>query len=434
MTKKRVTCSGCSLLCDDIIIKSDGLYIEEVIGACLKGKERFDQIISKNRLINPYIRKDGELNKVSLQEALENALNLIKNSSNPLLYGFSTVSCEAQLKGLELAKNINGFIDSNSTICQGQVLNTAKKTGITITTISEVINKADLLLLWGANVAESIPRLFNKTLFSRGKFRMTGREIKTLIIIDPVKTASFGVMGVRDLALQIEPGEDLELIKVLKEECCAAESIPTNGIAGIDKDDLKRLLLHLTGAENGIIFVGQGILNSKANIEVIHELLELVQMINAKQQKGRISVIMVGGHYNMVGFEQVALSLYGKNHSLQFSNNKLTETTDTIISKIDNIDFDYSIVVGTDPISHLPWKLSKKLRSKPLILIDNKKSATSRIADIIIPTAVTGVECDGLAYRLDHVPLELHTILNPPTNIESDEKILSKLIEGLNSK
>ena len=45
---------------------------------------------------------------------------------------------------------------------------------------------------------------------------MTGREIKTLVIIDPVKSASFNVMGVRDIALQIEPGKDVELIQALK--------------------------------------------------------------------------------------------------------------------------------------------------------------------------------------------------------------------------
>ncbi len=36
---KRFTCSGCSLLCDDIIVQSDGLFISEVIGACLKEKK-----------------------------------------------------------------------------------------------------------------------------------------------------------------------------------------------------------------------------------------------------------------------------------------------------------------------------------------------------------------------------------------------------------
>ncbi len=432
MVNKRVTCSGCSLLCNDIIVRSDGLYIDEVIGACLKGKERFDALTSKNRLLSPYVRKNNELAKVTYDKALSSAVELIKNSSKPILYGFSTVSCEAQLNGIKLAKKTNGFIDSNSIICHGRVLNIAKNTGITLTTISEVINKADLLVLWGANVVESIPRLLSKTLFSRGKFRMTGREIKTLIIIDPVKTASFGVMGVRDLALRIESGKDIELIRAIKENCYSPTGIPPDGVAGIDKDDLKRFILNLTETENGVIFIGQGLFKPQDGDKTINELLELIKMLNIKHRKGRISVMLLGGHYNMAGFDHVALSLTGKNHSLQFSENKFLDTPDTIISKLANEDFDCSIIVGTDPVSHLPWKLSKKLLSKPLILIDNKKSATSKVADIIIPSAITGIECRGLAFRLDHIPLELEKIVNPPDNIFSDEEILNKIIERLN--
>lgn len=431
MVSERVTCSGCSLLCDDIIIKSDGFYIDEVIGACLKGKERFDLLTAKNRITKSQIKNNGELQKVSFNEAIEKAIKIIKNSSKPLLYGFSTVNCEAQLNGIKLARAIDGFIDSNSVICQGKVLNTAKKTGLTLTSITEVINKADLLILWGANAAESIPRLLNKVLFSRGKFRMTGREIKTLVVIDPVKTASFGVMGVRDVALQIETGKDIDLIRVLKEECCKADSIPDSGVGGIDKDDLKRLLLHLTGTENGVIFIGQGLLRAQEDENVIKELLELVQLINVKQQKGRISVIMLGGHYNMAGFDHVALSNSGKNHSLQFLNNQLVETSETIVSKIEKEDFDCSIIVGTDPISHLPSKLSKNLMKKPLILIDNKQSATSYVADVTIPSAITGIECGGLVYRIDHIPIELKKLLNPPSNVHTDEEILIKLMEAL---
>jgi formylmethanofuran dehydrogenase subunit B len=238
-------------------------------------------------------------------------------------------------------------------------------------------------------------------------------------------------MGVRDIALQIEPGKDIELIHVLKEECCTPNSIPPKEIAGIDSDDLRRLLIQLTNAENGVIFIGQGIVNSTSDSNVIQELLELVQMINAKQQKGRMSVVMLGGHYNTSGFDQVALSVVGKNHSLQFVNNQLVDTSDTIISRIANESFDCSIIVGTDAVSHLPWKLSNKLISKPLILIDNKKSATFNVADVVLPSAITGIECGGLAYRLDNVPIELNKIVDPPKNVISDEEILSKLIEGL---
>ncbi len=428
---KRIPCSGCSLICDDIIIRSDGIFIDEVIGACSKGKERFDQVTAKNRILTPMIKKNGKLENVSWEDAFEKVIELLKTSNKPILYGFSNVSCEAQLKGIELAKAIDGFIDSNSSICQGRLLNIAKKTGITMTTLSEIINKADLLVLWGANVAESIPRLLNKTLFSRGKFRMTGREIRTLIVIDPVKTASFNVMGVRDLALLIKPNSDLDLIRILKEECCTADSIPSKGVAGIDKDDLKRFLLHLSEAENSVVFIGQGLLKPQAESNILEEFLELIQMINLKQEKGRISVVMMGGHFNMVGFDQVSLSIYGKNGSLQFNNKELIENNDTIVSKLANDDFDCSIIVGTDPISHFPSVLSKKLSSKPLIIIDNKKSATSYIADVVLPTAITGIEANGLAYRLDQVPIELQQIVNPPSNIPDDEEILSQILDKL---
>lgn len=428
----RMPCSGCSLLCDDILIQTDGLYILEVMGACLKGKERFEQISAKNRITHPLIRKNGELEKVSWDEALEKALTIIKNSSKPLLYGFSNSSCEAQLKGIRLAKRIDGFIDSNSTICQGKVLNISKDTGLTLTTISEMINNVDTLILWGLNAAESIPRLLNKILFSRGKFRMTGREIKTLIIIDPMKTASFGVMGVRDLALFIEPNKDLELIRVLKDECCNEDNIPSNGVAGLDKGDLKRMLLNLQGSENAVILVGQGILTTQGNESILKELIELIEMINSNQEKGRISLVMVGGHYNMAGFDHVALSETGKNQNLQFSNNLIVESNDTIISKIKNNDFDSTIIVGTDPISHFPHQLSSKLASKPIILIDNRKSGISQLADVVLPTAITGIECGGLAYRLDQVPIELKKIVNPPNNVPSDEEVLDQIIEKIN--
>ena len=429
---KRFTCSGCSLLCSDIIVQSDGLFISEVIGACLKGKERFDQVGAKNRITSPLIRKNGELLEVSWDEAMNSVIEIIKKSNKPLLYGFSNVTCEAQEAGIKLAGKINGFIDSNASICQGKFLNKAKSLGINFTTITEVINKGDLIILWGANPAETIPRLLNKLLFSRGKFRMTGREIKTLVIIDPVKTASFRVMGVRDLALMIEPNKDIELIRMLKEECCSVDSIPSEGVAGIDKNDLKRLLLHLTGAENGVIILGQGVIQPHPDYNLVEELLDLLQLINERQEKGRISLMLLGGHFNMAGFDHVALSAYGVSGHLEFKGNQLIKTKDGLVSKIENNDFDCSIIVGTDPISHLPHVLSSKIAKNPLILIDNHITATSHIAEVVLPTTITGIESGGLAYRLDQVPIELNKIINPPNNLPSDEELLNQLYELLN--
>jgi len=153
------------------------------------------------------------------------------------------------------------------------------------------------------------------------------------------------------------------------------------------------------------------------------------------QLSGINAVLYYAPHiFNMAGFDHVALSTFGKSGSLQFKDNQLVGTQDTIVSKLNSEDFDCSIIVGTDPISHLPFHLSKKLCSKPMIVIDNKSSATSQIADVILPTAITGIEVGGLSYRLDQVPIELKKILNPPSKIPSDEELLIQIMEKLNKE
>ena len=134
----------------------------------------------------------------------------------------------------------------------------------------------------------------------------------------------------------------------------------------------------------------------------------------------------------MAGFDHVALSTYGVFGKLEFKNNQMVKTKDTLISKIEKDDFDSSIIVGTDPIAHLPQSLSSKLAKKPLILIDNHSSATSHIAEVVLPTSITGIESNGLAYRLDQVPIQLDKIINPPNNLPSDEQVLIELYKSIN--
>jgi len=427
-------CTGCSLLCDDIIIEREDGKLNEVIGACLKGNERFEQIDAKNRILKPLIRKNDELKESDWDKAIEKTLQLIQESSNPLLYGFSTTTCEAQLEGMKLAKQIDGFIDSNSIICQGKTLNKAKSKGMTTCTLTEIINKGDVIVLWGFNPIESIPRLLNKILFSRGKFRMTGREIKTLIVIDPVETASYNIMGPRDIPLLIEPECDVKLIRALKQKFVEDQEIPSEGIVGIDKNDFERLSANLIDSEHVSIFVGQGLLRSQKEGNALEELIEMVDIINAEGEKGRVSLLFPGGHYNMIGFDHTALSYAGKNHSLQFKNHTLENSSkEDIIAKINNDDFDLSIIVGTDPISHFPVQLSKKLASKPMILLDNRKSSSYFLADVILPTAITGVESGGTAIRLDNVPIHIDKLVEPPDKIPSDEQLLRQINDKLNT-
>ena len=55
-------------------------------------------------------------------------------------------------------------------------------------------------------------------------------------------------------------------------------------------------------------------------------------------------------------------------------------------------------------------------------------NVTSLLGDIVFPSAFVGIEAVGTAYRMDHVPLPLKKIVDPPKGILSDEEILTKIL------
>jgi formylmethanofuran dehydrogenase subunit B len=51
-------------------------------------------------------------------------------------------------------------------------------------------------------------------------------------------------------------------------------------------------------------------------------------------------------------------------------------------------------------------------------------NVTALVGDMVFPSAIVGIEKAGTAYRMDHVPLPLKKVVEPPEGILSDEEIL----------
>ena len=66
---------------------------------------------------------------------------------------------------------------------------------------------------------------------------------------------------------------------------------------------------------------------------------------------------------------------------------------------------------------------------KPLISIDPHKTPTSEFADVILPPAIAGIECEGGAYRMDNVPLRLRKVKEAPEGCLPDVEIVEKLLK-----
>ena len=56
-------------------------------------------------------------------------------------------------------------------------------------------------------------------------------------------------------------------------------------------------------------------------------------------------------------------------------------------------------------------------------------NAISRLGDVVFPTQWCGIEYEGTAYRMDHVPIMLRKVVEPPKGILNDEQLLPKILD-----
>ncbi|MCK4440265.1 molybdopterin-dependent oxidoreductase, partial [Candidatus Bathyarchaeota archaeon] len=101
-----------------------------------------------------------------------------------------------------------------------------------------------------------------------------------------------------------------------------------------------------------------------------------------------------------------------------------TSVMDILLRK----ESDAALVIASDPVANFPRKAAEHLVKNPLIVIDPHVSPTSQMADVIFPSAFVGIETNGTAYRMDHVPLPLKKVVNPPTGVLPDEEILKRIL------
>ena len=90
--------------------------------------------------------------------------------------------------------------------------------------------------------------------------------------------------------------------------------------------------------------------------------------------------------------------------------------------------------MASDPASNFPAASVKNMFKHPLIAIEPHETPTSAFADVILPPAIAGIECEGTAYRMDHVPLHLRKVKDAPGECLTDREILERIIEKVKEK
>ena len=462
-----VVCPICGTLCDDIEVIVENNTIIDVRNACGVGAAKFLGY-NRHRIEKPLVRKNGELVEASLDEAIRKSAEILVEARYPILYGWSCTSCEASRVGLELAEEVGGVIDNTSTVCHGPSIISIQDIGIPSCTLGQLRHRADLIIYWGSNPHSAHPRHMDRyTMFIEGRFQRSGykkylrrlsakltwrrllRAAKLILrrsVIEPSETSmkipfylrskdrKLIVVDVRktdsadmaDYFIKVEPSKDYELLQALRVLVKDGE-LDVDEVAGVPVETLEEIADVMINCKLGILFFGLGLTMSGGKHRNIDAALSLTRDLNART---KFLIMPMRGHYNVTGSNVVFTWQSGYPFAVDFSkgypyyNPGETSVTD-ILNRGDN---DASLVIASDPVSNFPRKAVEHLVKNPLIVIDPEESPTTLMADVVIPSAFVGIEAEGTAYRMDHVPIHMRKVVEPPRGILTDEEILRRIL------
>jgi len=422
-----VVCPFCGTLCDDleVSLSDDGKEILEVYNACGIGAAKFLHAQASDRITRPRRRQeDGTWKEISYDEAIDYTAKMLAESKKPLMYGWSSTSCDAQGVGAELGEAVGAVMDNTATVCHGSTLIAVQDVGVPGCTLGEIKNRADRIVFWGCNPAHAHPRHMSRySIFPRGFFTGKGAKSRKMVVVDPRCTDT---AKTADVHLQLEQGRDYELLSALR-VAFRGEKLP-DLVAGIPKEKIYEVADMLKEGRFSVIFFGMGVTHTLGKNHNIDMAISVTRDLN-DYTKG---VIMpMRGHYNVTGSGQVWGWQFGFPFCVDltrgFARYNPGETSSNDLLMRDELDSVF--VLGSDPGAHFPNRSVKKIANLPSVCIDPHITPTTAVCKVHVPVAFVGVEVGGCAYRMDNVPIATRKVVEPPEGMLTDEEFLQKVLD-----
>ena len=418
---ENATCTFCGCVCDDMVLTVENNRITKAKNACVLGKAWFLNHHIEDR---PVATIEGR--PVGLEEAAGRAAEILSNARYPIVYGLSDTICEAQRVALAIADRVGACVDTTTSVCHGPSGMAFQGVGETTCTLGEVKNRADLVIFWGSNPADSHPRHFSKySIMPKGRFIPGGRKDRTVVLVDVRKTKS---AAAADIFIPIRPRKDFEVLWALR---ALVKGVKIDGPSieaetGVSLQVLEDLVERMKSCKFGVLFFGMGLAMTRGKHINVEAALALARDLN---EFTRFTAKPMRGHGNVTGADNVVAWTTGYPFGVslgrgypRFNPGEFT-TVDTLTRR----EADAALIIAADPLANFPEPARKHLRSIPTIVLDPKLSETAKGATVAFTTSTYGINTAGTVYRMDDVPIPLRPAFESP--YPSDETVL-KAVEG----
>ena len=367
-TQITATCPACGLLCDDIALEDTNQQLKVVKPNCAKTVAFFEQNLGEH---TPQIAGKP----ASLQAAILKAVEILKLAQKPIFTGLST-----DVQGFRAIydlsqKNHAKLIHMNAT-SMARNLKVLQSTGWQTTTLTEVKNRADVIVCFGSDLLSHNTRFFERFVDVDGMF--VDAKNRQVIVLgktsnsDVIKSAALQAAWV----LPCSP-DDLPSISIALRALVAGKRLKVTEIAGVQVSDLQTVADKLKAAQYAVLaWVAKDLDFNHAEL-TIQNITETVAILN---KTTRAAGLPLGGSDGDTS-----------------ANNAHTWLSGLALSD-EHTDHDVMLWVN----SFSPEKPPPPT-DKPLIIIGNSniKQHIKHQADVFIPVATPGLDCSGTLFRVD---------------------------------
>lgn len=381
----------CGIGTDDLAIQVDGLALKVTANGCAVNTPAFEQPISD---VSP--RVGGK--EVSLEVAVAKAAALLKDTRLPVIGG-----CATDVNGmralLALADRCGAVVDNMNFSAARNNLLALQDSGWMNTTLAEVKNRCDLLLVVGTDLESFSPRFFERYLWNKDAMFVDDTANRQVIYLGkaPSGDASTSPKGQKAQVIICADADLPEVIAVLR-ALIKGHPIQAETVGGIAITDLQELADKLKAAKYSVVTWAAGALAFRQAELTVQTLSEMIKDINDKNT--RSSGLPLGGKEGDQTANQVCGWTTGYPARTRFSRgypeyDPYLNDTNTLI---DNGEADALVWVqafnakATPPTNHLPT-----------IVIGRSGMTFAKEPDVFIPVGTPGIDHAGHAYRMDNV-------------------------------
>jgi len=411
---KSVTCPFCSLLCDDLEIRNHNGELQVTANGCPRAVAGFQR-----PLVNAAPRAEGK--PVALDKAIAAAAALFKRAQHPLIGGLAT-DVAGMRALLDVADLTGSIVDHMHGDALSRNMLALQNRGWMTTTLTEIRNRADLIVFAGTDVIADHPRFFERYVWNRESMFGMSTSAREIVYLGEGLDPDAGVSpdGRKPWHLKNEPKRLGELIAAAR-ALLAGRCLQAHTVAGIKIRDVAKLVDKLISAKYGVIVWAPNRFNFAGADLTVEMICELVKELNAGT---RCSGLSLGGNDGAVTAGAVCTWQSGYPLRTDFARGypAYDPTANAATALLAAGEVDLLLWVTSFSAHALPTT------TVPTILLAPPIARPPAWCSVYIPVGTPGVDHRGQMCRVDNVvSLPLHKLRD--SALPTVESIAQRLLQ-----